>query len=149
MNKIKKYDNLLVWIGVAIFSSLLIFQCRIFVNDELWNFQNIYKMLNGYIIYQDANVIITPIFFWICKAILQILGENYFIFRIINMAIYSTMILIIYKIFKQLKMGKKEALLYTLCIRMFYVSNRIRRGKLQPISYHICIAGCIFFFKIL
>ena len=64
MEKIKKYDNLLVWIGIAIFSAVIIFQVPVSAEDELWNFQNIYKMVNGYTIYQDANVIITPIFFF-------------------------------------------------------------------------------------
>ncbi len=119
MKTIKKHDNLLLWIGIAIFSVLTIFQIGISSGDELWNFQNIYKMVNGFKIYQDANVIITPIFFWIGEIILTILGANYFIYRLLDVGIYSTMILIIYNIYKQIKIPKRNALLYTLIINYF------------------------------
>ena len=33
--------------------------------DELWDFSNIFKMVNGFTIYNDLNVIITPLFFYI------------------------------------------------------------------------------------
>lgn len=116
MKKIKKCDNLFLWIGAAIFSVFMIFRIEISAGDELWNFQNIYKMVNGYLIYKDANVIITPIFFWLGEIILKTFGANYLIYRLLGVCIYSTMILIIYNIFKQIKIEKRNALLYTLII---------------------------------
>lgn len=119
MEKIKKHDNLLLWIGIAIFSALSIFQVGISVGDELWNFQNIYKMVNGFTIYQDANVIITPIFFWIGEIVLKLFGANYFIYRLFDICIYTSMILMVYMILKQVKIEKTHALLYTLIIHYF------------------------------
>lgn len=118
MNKIKKYDNILLWIAIAIFSGILTFGTHITVGDELWNFQNLYKMVNGFQIYTDANVIITPIFYWIGAGILKLFGANYFIYRLYNVVIYSSMIVIIYNIFQQLKTEKKLSLLYTLIINI-------------------------------
>lgn len=119
MEKIKKHDNLILWLAITIFTAIAIFWIRLRVGDEMWNFANIYKMVNGYQIYKDANVIITPIFFIIGKIAFKILGANYFIFRILDSLIYSTMILIVYNILKQLKIRKSNALLYTLIIHYF------------------------------
>ena len=40
--------------------------------DELWNFNNAYKMYNGYTLYKDSNLIITPFFFYIAYALFDI-----------------------------------------------------------------------------
>ena len=70
-NFIEKHNN--IFVAMLIFVS--IFGITLNVNlessDELWNFQNIYKMYNGFQIYKDANVIITPLFFWIGEIILK------------------------------------------------------------------------------
>lgn len=118
MNKIKKYDNLLLFVGIAIFAAIVTFATRIDTGDELWNFQNLYKMVNGYKIYTDANVIITPIFYWIGSALLKLFGANYFIYKMYNVLIYSCMILVVYNIFKQLNIDKNKSLLYTLIINI-------------------------------
>lgn len=120
--QIKKHDNILVAIVITILSISFSFMIPIatenpiVTGDEIWNFQNIYKMVNGYTIYEDANVIITPIFFVIGKYILQIFGANIFIFRIYNIIIYVSLILVIYNIFKALKLTKRESFLYSLII---------------------------------
>lgn len=119
MEIIKKHDNLLVWLCITIFSIIIVFQVGISTGDELWNFQNIYKMVNGYPIYKEANVIITPIFFWMGEILFKIFGANYFIYRLFNVAIYSSMILIVYNILKQLKISKRKSLLYTLIVHYF------------------------------
>lgn len=119
MEKIKKHDNLILWLAVTIFSAVAIFMVRLRTGDEMWNFANIYKMVNGYQIYKDANVIITPIFFIIGEIAFKILGANYFTFRLLDALIYSTMILIVYNILKQLKIRKSNSLLYTLIIHYF------------------------------
>lgn len=119
MEKIKKHDNLILWGAVTLFSAIAIFSVCLGTGDEIWNFANIYKMVNGYQIYKDANVIITLVFFIIGEIAFKILGANYFIFRLLDSLIYSTMILIVYNILKQLKIRKSNALLYTLIIHYF------------------------------
>ena len=112
--KIKKHDNIIVIATFILLSVFFTLMQEIEIGDEIWNFQNVYKMVNGYTIYKDANVIITPIFFVIGKITFELFGKNIFIFRVYNLIIYTILMLIIYKIFKVLKISKKEAFLYTL-----------------------------------
>ena len=76
----KNKSNILVnslIIGVcAILLFAFIYLVLVTSNDELWNFQNIYKMINGYKIYNDSNVIITPIFFYLGAIFLEIFSAK-------------------------------------------------------------------------
>ena len=62
---VKKNENIIILFILVLLLLGRCFAYSISANDELWNFQNIYKMLNGYKLYKDANVIITPLFFYI------------------------------------------------------------------------------------
>lgn len=84
------------------------------VSDELWNFQNIYKIYNGYGIYEGANIIITPLFFYIGNLIFKILGANFFVFRLYNCILVSILFFMIYKILKELIKSKKISIILTI-----------------------------------
>ena len=116
---IKKYDNIVVATIILLISIVYICTLETVAYDEIWNFQNIYKMVNGYTLYNDANVIITPIFFIIANLIQRIFGGNILVFRIYGAVIYTLLILTIYNIFKLLKFQKKEAIMYTLLMHMY------------------------------
>ncbi len=118
MKKIEKREILLI-LGIAISASIMIFQIPLAAGDEIWNFQNIYKMVNGYQIYTDANVIITPIFFWIGFALFKVLGANILIFRLFDIFVYTILVLLVYKILKQLKIETTKAVLFTLIFHYF------------------------------
>ena len=49
--------------------------------DELWNFQNTYKIYNNYQIYSDANIIITPLFYMLGLGFLKLFGATLIAFR--------------------------------------------------------------------
>lgn len=106
---IKKKEN--IFILILIFISLIgVSLCiNLVENDELWNFQNIYKMYNGFQIYNDANVICTPLFFYLGNLLFNILGANFFVFRIYNIIIYLIYFFLIYKILRKLKINMKYA----------------------------------------
>ena len=99
---IKKNEN----ISIILFIILMIigFCTDIYVcaSDEIWNFQNIYKMLNGYKIYINANVITTPLFHFVGYLFLKVFLQNILFFRIYNILIMTTMYFLIYKILKKL-----------------------------------------------
>ena len=118
--KFKKHDNLVLTAIILLISILSTITQETTVGDEIWNFQNVYKMVNGYIIYNDANVIITPIFFIIAKLILKIFGSNILIFRLYGAIIYTSFILLIYNILKALKLQKREAFMYTFLINISF-----------------------------
>lgn len=87
---------------------------NISVSDELWNFQNIYKIYNGYGIYEGANIIITPLFFYIGNLIFKIFGANFFVFRLYNCILVSILFFMIYKILKELIKSKKISIILTI-----------------------------------
>ena len=106
---VEKHDEIFVTILIFIMSlgySLYVKTC---VGDEVWNFQNVYKIYNGYKIYVDANVITTPIFHCIGALVFKIFGANFFVFRMYSLVIYTIFFVGIYKLFKCLKIDKKNA----------------------------------------
>lgn len=119
---LKKHDILCVVIFFIVCLSGIGLNVKILPNsDELWNFQNIYKMLNGYEIYKDANVIVTPLFFYIVEFIFKIFGNNFLVFRIFNIVVNVILYLLIYLIFKNILKFKQRSILYTLIV--LYISN--------------------------
>lgn len=79
--------------------------------DEIWNFQNVYKIYNGFKIYQDANVIVMPLFFWIATGIFKIFGANLFVFRVIHSINILFIIVFIYKLMDYLKIPRNVNIL--------------------------------------
>ena len=67
--------------------------------DYLWNFQSIYKMYNGYEIYKDINVIVTPFMFYVGLAFFKVLGANFLVYNIYGAVVNSLLVTYIYKIF--------------------------------------------------
>lgn len=77
------------------------------INDELWNFSSSYKMTQGFALYEERNVIITPLFFYIAKVIMKVFGANLFIFRIYNMLIFIILLLVMIKLLEACNLTKK------------------------------------------
>ena len=103
LNNLKKCDNILIIIIFAIMISGVSLFIKVQPNDELWNFANIYKMTNGFKIYTDLNIIITPLFFYLAQIFFNIFGANILSFRMFNILIYTGLIFIIYNLFKTFK----------------------------------------------
>ena len=119
INIIKKYEN--IFVILLLFISLIgvSFYINLDVNDELWNFQNVYKMYNGYQIYEDANVICTPLFFYIGNLLFKLFGANFFVFRIYNILIFLSFYFLIYKILRTIKVNMKISLGCILILLIF------------------------------
>lgn len=119
INYINRYDNVFVCFLIVI--SLLGITLNITLEscDELWNFQNIYKMYNGFTIYKDANVICTPLFFIIGNILFNILGANFFVFRLYSVIIYTFYFFITYKILTKIKLSKKISIIVVFLMMMF------------------------------
>lgn len=91
---------------------IIIYKTPLLPYDELWNFQNIYKMYNNSIIYLDNNVIITPIFYFLSLIFFLVFGASIISFRFLNIAIYTMYFFILYKIFSTLKVSKPLTILF-------------------------------------
>ena len=111
-NKLKLFQKSLISVLIFFIIILLIFFNELEISDELWNFQNIFKMSNGLLIYKDANVIVTPIFFYIGNILFKILGNTIITFRIYNILIFALLYFITFKILQNLKVSKHLSFLY-------------------------------------
>lgn len=80
--------------------------------DELWNFNNTYKMYNGFTLYKDSNLIITPFFFYIAYTLFDIFSATLVTFRIYGVLITFALLWICYKIISKLNLNKNLRLLY-------------------------------------
>ncbi len=120
LKKIKEYflkHDIQFIIGIIL---LIVIGRNLHINlvpqDELWNFNNIYKMINGYKMYTEINFIIPPLFPVIGYIILKLFGTNIFIFRILNIIITTILIFLIYMLFRKLCKNKFRALFYFLIV---------------------------------
>lgn len=111
INKVK-LEYIIMFIAIIIAVSIFTFYVKIGVNDELWNFSNIYKMTNGEIIYKDCNVIVTPLFFYLGQLLFTLLNPNYLTFRIYNLIIYTILYFLEYIIFRKFKIPKEQSVLF-------------------------------------
>ena len=119
---IKKHENIFIIILTILMIIGYCFNVYLEAGDEIWNFQNIYKMLNGYKIYTDANVITTPLFHFIGYAFLKIFGQNIFVFRIYGFFMMLIMYFLIYEILKRLCKSNFFVFIY-FCIMIMLTEN--------------------------
>ena len=132
MEKIKKFINkhdlLFIIIIMVIFNIIWIRTSILESMDEIWNFQNLYKIhQSNYIYEKDINIIITPLFFIIGEVFIKIFGANFFAFSIYSSVINVATVSIIFLIFKELKMNSKTRI--TLTIGLFFMINTIFFGN--------------------
>lgn len=117
---IKKYDELFF----LIIFSVIIFGVTVYIStgveDELWNFQNVYKMFKGYKIYIDANVITTPLFHTIGLILFKIFGANFFVFKLYGVSINIFLFFGVYYIFKSFKIPNNMVKFLTI---MFFLAE--------------------------
>lgn len=140
-------QNLLVLVLIVLAVSAFCLNVEFDINDELWNFSNVYKMSIGFEIYRDLNVIITPLFFYIGNLLFNVLGSNYLVFRIYNVLISTMFYYLTYKLFGVLKMDKKLSKIY-LIVCVLVTCPLITQGA----NYNILVAnfvllGIIFYIK--
>lgn len=108
INYIKNHDKIFIFIAIviALIGIAMNLLVPFDVSDEMWNFQNTYKIYNGFQIYKEANVITTPLFFYIGVSFFKILGANIFVFRIYSIFIMSILYFFTYCICRNLKINK-------------------------------------------
>ena len=137
----KNKSNILVnslIIGVcAILLFAFIYLVLVTSNDELWNFQNIYKIINGYKIYNDSNVIITPIFFYLGAIFLEIFSAKFVVFRIYNIISVIILFVISYKIMKKLDLSKNLIAVYLSLLFLLMFQSIVAGANYNTL-------GCIF-----
>ena len=114
ISKIKEKDDIIIFLMVLCISVGITLNMSIVATDEIWNLQSIYKMYNGYEIYKEFNVIITPLFFWCAEFIFHLFGANLVIFRLSHCVLMTIYYLLIYELLKKLEIPKSISLLVNL-----------------------------------
>lgn len=119
----KNKKNFLANLCISVLSLILIytFIYLVIINsgDEVWNFNNVYKMYNGYTLYNDTNLIITPFFFYIAYVIFSIFSPTLVVFRIYGVIITLSLLWLCYKIITKLNISKNLQPLYITLIFLF------------------------------
>lgn len=116
---LKSKENFFILVLIVLSLIGITFIISLSANDEVWNFQNIYKMFNGYQIYEDANVICTPLFFYLGNFIFNIFGANFLVFRIYSIIIFTFYFFMTYKILRTLGINIKVSTICILVLLMF------------------------------
>lgn len=142
-----KHDKLIVLLFIIIAVVAFSFNVKLEVSDELWNFSNMYKMANGYTIYKDLNVIITPLIFYIGKIIFKIFGSNYLVSRILNVFIFSIFYFLIYEIFRTLKIKKHRSIFYLILMYSITYYIIISGANYNILALNFCLLGILCILK--
>lgn len=121
-NFFQKYAKIIFPIIIFAIGFLIIFINTLEISDELWLFHHTYKISQGYTIYSDVNVIITPLFFYIGKLFLSILGNYMIVFRIYDLFIFITLYFVAYKLMKNLGISKHISFLSTVLLFLLTMS---------------------------
>ena len=112
----KKYKNIIFWAGIVIivFTSILI---RPLSNlDEIWNFNIARCISNGLVPYKDISMITTPALSFVTAVVLKIFGTEMFVTRILAGLLAVVILILIYKILKQIKINKILSFIIVLAI---------------------------------
>lgn len=113
--------------------------------DEVWNFQSIYKMYNSGLIYNDNNVIITPIFFILGNALFHFFDANLLVFRLYNVIIFLIKYIFMFIIFKKLNCKNIHSALYVL-LWLTIDSSCISCGaNYNQLGLVFCLFGAIWY----
>ena len=142
---IKKFDIIFVF---SIYILLILISCFFYTNlscDEIWNFQNIYKMYNGFIIYKDCNIIITPIFFVIGNLFFKIFSANLLTFKFYNLLIFASLPTSLYSLFITLDFNKRKAFLFSATIFSTFASGIKTGANYNILAIVFVIIGMNFF----
>ena len=142
-NFISKHDELFFILVILTMISGFALNVKTLVGDEIWNFQNVYKIYSGYKIYADANVITTPMFHIIGAVFFKLFGANFFIFRIYNILINLFLFFGVYKIFKALNINKRKCWLLSLLIFAVEYETITSMASYNILAITFCLYGIL------
>ena len=94
MKKYKK--DILILIIIFIYVGILVSFSNA-DNDLIWNYGFSYNIASNLIAYKDFNMVITPLYPFICGLVMNLLGNNFFIFNLTNIVLLISMYYYIYK----------------------------------------------------
>lgn len=134
--------DLSIFLVIMSFVIIQLLVIPMYGGDEFIVYYNTYKIFNGEMIYRDVNILTTPLLFYIALFIFKVFGSKFIIFRIYNILINIILILTIYKIFTNLKIGKKKKIIYTLILEILILKKVAILGATYNIlGLMLCLIG--------
>lgn len=88
--------------------------------DELWTFANTYKLYSGISLYNENNVIVTPLFFWIGNVFFKVLGSTFLTYKIYNVILIWSLYVGINKLLKECNIKQNISLIITIILMLIY-----------------------------
>ncbi len=147
-NFVKKHDNIFAILVFFLSIYGIVLNVIIINSDELWNFSNLYKLYNGFEIYKDVNIIVTPLFFYTGLFLCNFLGANFLTFRIYHIIIMVSLYFVTYLLLKELKIDKKIAIIITLfliVIKKYYLLTT--QANYNTMALLFCLIGIYTYIK--
>lgn len=122
MKNLNITKQIILIIAVVAFIVISIISVQLVAGDEFINYYNTYKIYEGEIIYKDVNIVSTPLLFYIGILFFKILGPTLIVFRIYNICINLLVAVMIYKIFRNLKIERNYSIMYTLLLEILIIT---------------------------
>lgn len=138
---LKKNDSIIVILVILLLSCGWCLNSYISEYDETWNFFNTCKILNGYKLYSDINIIITPLFFVLGSSVLKLFGAKLLVYRLYNLIIITMTYYLIYKIMKKLCKNKKRAFMYLLVIIITSITVSVGGANYNTLALTFVLLG--------
>lgn len=127
--------------------SLISLNSELIIGDEIWNFQNIAKLVNGAKMYVDCNIIVTPIFYLLGYCFVKLITGTILGFRIYNVFIFLVLLLSSFALFRTLKIERIKAFIYTLLVFLFVMPYISVGANYNVLDEAIFIFGLVLFFN--
>lgn len=89
--------------------------------DEVWNFNFAKCISNGMVPYKDISMVMTPLSSFMLAVILCIFGKELFVMRIGTIILAISILLIIYKILKEIQLSKNVSIILVMFICINYI----------------------------
>ncbi len=106
IDKLKKYDYIIVSIIILIVVVITVFQTELDPTDNLWCYGNIYKLFTGKKLYSEVNTVQTHIFFVMGEMLFKLFGANYYTFMAYGICTMFIFYILLYQILRTLKIRK-------------------------------------------
>lgn len=119
----KELINIAIILGFMIMAAAKIFLQEFSNLDEVWVYNFGRCIINGLLPYKDFNLIITPLFPYICAAFLKLFGDEMIVLRFAEMIETAAILFFVYKILDRVRINKGISLLFTL--GLYYIFSDV------------------------
>lgn len=140
-----KKDKKIIIISMIIIGLMLvirIFSAPLVAGDEFLNYYNNLKIFNGEKMWEDVNIITTPLIYLLGNVFFKIFGTNFIIYKIYNLIINIIFFFLLYKTFRNLKINKLSSLIYTFILEIQVISHVVLWGATYNIiAIMFCLIG--------